>query len=811
MMSSSPHEPAAVSSSSRGPVASLRRLLDGIGSIPFGVTLLVLIFIYSSIGSAVPPIRQGALADWLGWEPLRFEMTEMQWFSSPVFVALIAVFCLSIIIVTLRRIPLTWPRLGVWMTHTGLVVLAVSAAAYFGQKLEGDAVVYLRSAVVRIGDDPNGVRLVVRPDAAATIGQGDHRYHVAVSRIEPRYHILTGEDAGKETTAIWFDVTRPNHTENQRFTRVVLAGHPSYTEDVVVGGAEGPQRARKVTGHALLDDDLHIDLTYEPQDAFYLHDTVAVYARFDGHGPWTQLAVRGMPRYYEHVDAADSVWTDDGADVPLRPIRKRATPLGPADADVARCAVNVVGYLPYAQLERRFRPGGTELYPVLRFSLPDGKGWRSYELEALNPSRNRISFDGISFGVEFRWAMSAEERADALRPRKPRLVFERRGQGPLAEMPLADVLDRGPVGVPGSDYKVSLRSQDVLPNFPLLSPALRGREDDVAIVRVDGPEQSFTRLVYSQFEDQSTDMDEATHAPLPAPADADLVIRYVDPASEGILLLAGPTEDDGCDIVWTRADGTQTHRAARVGEAVLLSDQSAPLRIDSLIARAAPDVRPRIVPTDQRMPRQRVGDSQSLLEVEVRDGSQAQRVWLPFNQYAFEDETFAYPERFAFGSYAPRAIRLADGRILELMYSRQRRYLPSAVALDRFVLDTHPGGTRERDFISLVRFYDDGHWSEPREIRSNQPGEHAGLWFFQAEWDPEHQALTVLGVGNRKAILPMLLGVCLSIAGMAYAFYVKPAILRRRARLAIAKASEDSPPRKRAKGVRAAEPEEAYA
>ena len=42
------------------------RLLDGFSSIWFGVTMLVLIFIYSSVGSALPPVRQGALADWVG-------------------------------------------------------------------------------------------------------------------------------------------------------------------------------------------------------------------------------------------------------------------------------------------------------------------------------------------------------------------------------------------------------------------------------------------------------------------------------------------------------------------------------------------------------------------------------------------------------------------------------------------------------------------------------------------------------------------------------------------------------------------------
>jgi len=57
------------------------RIARRLGSIWVGVSLLVLIFIYSSVGSALPPVRQGILADWLGLEFLRFEKTEMQWFA----------------------------------------------------------------------------------------------------------------------------------------------------------------------------------------------------------------------------------------------------------------------------------------------------------------------------------------------------------------------------------------------------------------------------------------------------------------------------------------------------------------------------------------------------------------------------------------------------------------------------------------------------------------------------------------------------------------------------------------------------------
>src|SRR5262245_46070906 len=80
-------------------------LLDQVGSIWFGVAMLVIIFIYSSIGSAAPPIRQGAMADWTGLEFLRFDKTEMEWFCWWPFQLMLGLFCIALILVTVRKIP----------------------------------------------------------------------------------------------------------------------------------------------------------------------------------------------------------------------------------------------------------------------------------------------------------------------------------------------------------------------------------------------------------------------------------------------------------------------------------------------------------------------------------------------------------------------------------------------------------------------------------------------------------------------------------------------------------------------------------
>jgi len=96
--------------------------------------------------------------------------------------------------------------------------------------------------------------------------------------------------------------------------------------------------------------------------------------------------------------------------------------------------------------------------------------------------------------------------------------------------------------------------------------------------------------------------------------------------------------------------------------------------------------------------------------------------------------------------------------------------------------------------MSRVRFKDEGDssWSEPVSVSVNDPISHDGLWYFQAQWDPPDTAVaegeraslglnyTVLGVGNRNGVYTQLLGCCISVLGMIYAFYVKPVIKRRR-------------------------------
>jgi hypothetical protein len=72
-------------------------------------------------------------------------------------------------------------------------------------------------------------------------------------------------------------------------------------------------------------------------------------------------------------------------------------------------------------------------------------------------------------------------------------------------------------------------------------------------------------------------------------------------------------------------------------------------------------------------------------------------------------------------------------------------------------------------------------------IQVNQPTEYGGFWYFQSTWDPPAREVpgsgmnhTGLGVGNRNGVGVQLAGCGISVAGMIFAFYVKPVLRRSR-------------------------------
>lgn len=743
----------------------LRGVLNLFSNVWFGVLWAVLLFIYCSIGSAVPAVRQ------LPW----LEMTEFQWFNWWPFNVLMIMLSATLVVTTVRRIPLRTVNLGVWMIHAGIIVLCAGSYYYFGTKVEGDTPVFRREVRIKLPKMAQAESLPALPGTSATVDAGPDRWRFAIQSTNSDWPILSDEHQGERAYAVNVRVTPPT---GEPFVRQLLAGYPQYTEDVIPGKG----RAIKLTQRRLLNEELDLSLDYAPQEYFHVQDTWALYVRRAGESEWSQRPIRGLPRYNDRIGSRDQVFADPHSPPPLRAIDLEVPPAPEGDA-LSSASVHITGYLRYAFMDRRWRDGGERLNPVAHVSvLSDHAEPRGYELAAFDRGHN-TSEGGM---VELRWLNDFSEAATlptdsraVLHVAVPETKFE-------IDVPISAETVAGrdgaftPIGESGFSYRI-LSVQDNL--------AMPGGNTtvSVAMVEIKAPDGVFTRMVADQprmTRDMRGDNPDP-HAPsarTPEAADPRIVMTY-RPQSAPIVFAAYP---QGLFLAVNGPSGRVLGREVKVGETVEVVPGLS-VRADAYWPKAVPEVKPAIVPRESRQ--RDAGETYAMIRLELGSGSGVQSRWLRFNQYAFPDERYAYAGRFA---YAPEQIRLADGTDVEVLFSRERRQLPSAIGLDSFALDTHLGGYTGqaltiRNYVSALRFRDGDQWTDPQQIRVNGPTEHGGYWYFQSMWDKPPSSdpnggmnYTGLGVGNRNGVYVQLAGCCLSVAGMLFAFYVKPVLKRRR-------------------------------
>ena len=530
----------------------------------------------------------------------------------------------------------------------------------------------------------------------------------------------------------------------------------------------------------------------------------ALYVRRPGESTWTQRAIpasAGVPLYNDCVASRDQVFQAP-SDPPLAPhVLDVAVP--PAQGDpFPDLTLRVTGYLRYAVERSQFRRGeATEPFnPLLMLSLtgPDGNV-RTMELEALRPRPRSGDSDPISFRyVATEDAFATVSQPRSLRVRVPALGIDR--VEPILEFA------RGNVDAPyktvltndGSDSGYSYRVVAAQDDLSLASGTAC-----VAIMELRTPTGAYRRWVFDDPQLTRDATDETLRDPhsVASIADPTIDITYASGLGDVLVSIIGGPEPNRLRVVSALSAATPTVREAKVGESVRFP-AGITLVIDSFELRGVRETKPLVVPVAQR--ERDIGVQLSKLQVDVPGtGSR----WLPYHSYIFDSALGVLRRQ----SYNPTTVTLADGRQVEMMFGRQRLALPVEVALDEFKLKTHVGGFSGeqgtiRDYTSLVRFRDANAtpelaWSEPYSVSVNMPVEYAGLSYFQAFWDPPDRArfdgdraslglnYTVLGVANRHGVGTMLAGCCIAVAGMLYAFYVKP-ILKRRKRDAVLESIE---------------------
>ena len=184
------------------------------------------------------------------------------------------------------------------------------------------------------------------------------------------------------------------------------------------------------------------------------------------------------------------------------------------------------------------------------------------------------------------------------------------------------------------------------------------------------------------------------------------------------------------------------------------------------------------------------GDFQ-VAKLRLHLGDWSQELVVPFTQAA-HDKLRQDPWRGGFvtlpGAVAP----------LQFTLGNTLRPLPTRLTLEAFKAEPYAGApdtpsSMYENYRSTVTVggADDSDTRTEVASLNNPIYFDGGRWlFFQASYDPNlpHQ-WTMLGIGNRPATRVMMVGCVMIVAGLLYAFYVKPVIIRRMKERAIASAA----------------------
>jgi hypothetical protein len=198
------------------------------------------------------------------------------------------------------------------------------------------------------------------------------------------------------------------------------------------------------------------------------------------------------------------------------------------------------------------------------------------------------------------------------------------------------------------------------------------------------------------------------------------------------------------------------------------------------------------IPSAQRSREQGQSGVLQVALVKASMGSWSTTVPVPFMQWAAD----------ARGQWDGPVVKLpgTNARI-QLQLGNTQYQLPAKITLEKFELEHYMGGSAEvgipRDFKSTLsiedkstgqKMVDVAHMNHPVYF---PPGLFGKSWtFFQAQWDPDGQRWTVLGVGNRHGTWTMTLGCVMIFVGLLYAFYLKPIIIRRMKKQALLDAAQ---------------------
>ncbi|MFO0837589.1 MAG: hypothetical protein U1D55_03620 [Phycisphaerae bacterium] len=726
-------------------------------SLKFGVTLLFLVLAYACIFSALPQVR-GAL-----------ELTEMAAFSHWLFAILVYLLCTSVIIATLTRIRFCWENAGVLTVHTGLLLLCGGSIWYFGGKIEGD--VLLSSPRIEM------VTLTPPQRAVASVlvekGQSWSNTMPAFGG-QVGFEVLDAKVDGVKTRA---DVRyKIGDGEVKQATLLANRGMEAMS---------GQLALRLVAAGAVR--------------TFYDAERPALYARKTGGANWSTTEIRGLPIHRErYLDEGYAVRDADEHAVPSKrnspaislgglkiptgwfeswrmPIR---VPLRDAPFDVS-----ITGYLPYiAGTKTAAAPGGSELFPAatVRLSSPHGEDSIQRTLFALDPATAWLPTEPP---VEFRWASSPEERAAMLAPQSGADELTIEVKDPPVRKTVA-IRAGDSIAVEGTSYE--LKIQQLFPSWPLRSPGFENAVSPAALVEVSSAEKKFTRTVIQRFPELSQDIDEKGMRRKEGPYDPNLVLTYRSVVG-GRMLLVGDVDtltSGKLTLGVFDLNGKVEQHALSAGakDRILAGRFVLDFAVTEFLDKARRIEMPVVEPLERRRPNvsaRGMSAIRLLIEGKGPAANWRQSEWCLFSLYPEDDERVLH-------------IHPPGGEAWEIVYSRMAHDLGALLTPGRLSVDFFPGRQSVESWRSDFWVSDeDGRETHPAHVQTNRTASVGGWTLFQSGAANDHWSYTILGVGNRRGIWPMVLGCVMIVLGCLYAFYVKPVLRRRRAEAAATREADN--------------------
>ncbi|HUN80695.1 MAG TPA: hypothetical protein VMV81_04220, partial [Phycisphaerae bacterium] len=518
-------------------------LIDIFDSIWLGIFLIAAIFIYSAVGSAVPVFRQ------------YFELTEFQYFNHPIFVTLIALFCICLVVTTLRRIRFNWRNAGVLTVHTGLLVLCSGSVIYFGRKIEGD--VWLDAPHIRVMSID---RLRTDP-ANAAVGQlvavKGEVWETDIPMLGGRHRI---------------EVVDVHHEGMATAQRVTLKASVGDGAPQTIELEQDNQDKEKMLGK--VSDRIAVSLApANVTDQFYDETTPMLEIRSGRHSE--AFEIPALPYYTERFVSGVEVIEDlDGKKVEsdritaMRPLERWAMPINLDDPERASNAdwpisVTIDGYLPYARLNSKPVAGNGAVMPIAKVQFASGGMERTDWVTAVMADQSLLELDNGA-SAEFTWLDQAEQI-------DPALTAQLSGKHVLEVFVkdknlrrTYDVREKQTIDVEGTDYKLTI--QELRPSWPLMSPGFQNAKTPIALVWVESPKQSFQRSVLQRYPKLNQDRDKAGKKinSTGALVDENIELRYTDASRDWFVIAA--SEKLAPTVIHTAPGGKRTMEKLEVGK-----------------------------------------------------------------------------------------------------------------------------------------------------------------------------------------------------------------------------------------------------